>query len=299
MTPCDYDFKTTTHAKWILAGEHAVTRGHAALVFPFFNNSLTITYKKQASSIDVTYTGKYGTELRKLFWQLLEYSLDLLKNKDLKLHGYLLLSNTIPPGTGLGASAALAIAITRWLAAQNFIASAAIYSFAKQLEELLHGNSSGVDIIGVAAESGQYFKQGHITPIKQNWQPYWYLSYCGQTAKTYDCVMKVQHLWKTDNFKAIELDNLMQNSVAKAYSALESCNVAPALNLLAEAVNQAGDCFRQWGLVNASLHEHMQLLLNYGAIAVKPTGSGEGGYVLSLWSNQPTNIPINLLSIET
>lgn len=29
-----YEFQTTTYGKWILAGEHAVLRGHSALVFP-------------------------------------------------------------------------------------------------------------------------------------------------------------------------------------------------------------------------------------------------------------------------
>lgn len=32
------DFETTTHGKWILAGEHAVLRGFSALVFPVYEN---------------------------------------------------------------------------------------------------------------------------------------------------------------------------------------------------------------------------------------------------------------------
>lgn len=42
-----YDFQTTTHGKWILAGEHTVLRGHGALVFPILGKKLTLSYKKQ------------------------------------------------------------------------------------------------------------------------------------------------------------------------------------------------------------------------------------------------------------
>jgi mevalonate kinase len=37
----------------------------------------------------------------------------------------------------------------------------------------------------------------------------------------------------------------------------------------------------------------MEMLKKAGAVAVKPTGSGGGGYVLSLWTTQP---PEELLS---
>ncbi len=43
------------------------------------------------------------------------------------------------------------------------------------------------------------------------------------------------------------------------------------------------------GLISESLQQHMQQLLHEGALAVKPTGSGSGGYVLSLWESEPTN----------
>ena len=40
-----YDFETTTFGKWILAGEHAVVRGHEALVFPIKEKQLTLRYQ--------------------------------------------------------------------------------------------------------------------------------------------------------------------------------------------------------------------------------------------------------------
>jgi mevalonate kinase len=52
---------------------------------------------------------------------------------------------------------------------------------------------------------------------------------------------------------------------------------------LAEALTEAASCFSEWGLVPASVAAQMRELEKAGALAVKPTGSGDGGFLLSLW----------------
>ncbi|TAL65081.1 MAG: mevalonate kinase, partial [Legionella sp.] len=81
---------------------------------------------------------------------------------------------------------------------------------------------------------------------------------------------------------AQSLDLQMLDAVNACQSALEEGG-NEALAQLAQAMNKAADCFFQWGLVSESLQQHMQQLLKSGALAVKPTGSGGGGYVVSLW----------------
>ena len=80
----------------------------------------------------------------------------------------------------------------------------------------------------------------------------------------------------------------MADSVTQAHDAL----LHPNPRALADAMNQAQHCFHAWGLITPALAAHMQALRNAGAIAVKPTGSGGGGYVLSLWEQQPLPIEI-------
>ena len=290
------DFETTTHGKWILAGEHAVIRGHGALVFPIKARHLTLSYRHSTSELSATYEGDSGADTHLLFWSVLEQGMQLMGRSINSLSGHFNVYSNIPVGVGMGASAALCVAMARWFVAQNMLENSELEHFAKQLEHLFHGQSSGLDIAGVAASSGIFFKQGICIPLEQNWQPHWALSSCGQIGMTSHCIQKVQCLRNEDETLAAEIDLQMADCVAKAQQALQE-NEPSSRHKLAEAMNMAGDCFKQWGLVSEGLLKHMQQLLDAGAIAVKPTGSGGGGYVISLWENTPPAMQCELITV--
>ena len=291
-----YDFQTTTYGKWILVGEHAVIRGHGALVFPFSAKKLTLSYQQSTSELSATYEGDSGADTHLLFWSVIEQGMQLLGRSINSLNGHFNVYSNVPVGVGMGASAALCVAMARWFAARNMLPDIEINDFAKQLENLFHGKSSGLDIAGVAATSGVHFKQGICSPIEQTWQPKWFLSSCGQIGITSHCIHQVDALWKKDAKRAAQIDDCMANCVLQARTALEQ-HTTNSEAILAEAINLAADCFQQWGLVSESLQQHMQVLRGAGAIAVKPTGSGGGGYVLSLWKTKPPNTAVDLVAI--
>lgn len=281
-----YDFETTTYGKWILVGEHAVVRGHAALVFPIKERKLTFQYSAAAPSLGADHTGSSGADMHLLFWSVLEHGMQLLGHSLNQLGGHFYLDSTIPVGGGMGASAALCVAMSRWFCAQKMLDQDKCHDFAKELEHLFHGKSSGLDVAGVAAAGGVYFKDGTTFPLKQIIQPMFFLSSCNQIGITSHCIQQVQHLWKNDPRLAQQLDLQMAASVEEAKDALEQGG-SQALTYLAHAINKAADCFMQWGLVSEGLQQHMNCLTAVGALAVKPTGSGGGGFVLSLWDRQP------------
>ncbi|STY29789.1 mevalonate kinase [Legionella wadsworthii] len=281
-----FDFETSTFGKWILAGEHAVVRGHPAIVFPIKEKKLTLTYTAAGSSLGADYTGSSGADMQLLFWSVLEHGMQLLGRSLNQLDGYFSLHSTIPVGAGMGASAALCVAMSRWFCAQKMINPNQRHDFAKELEHLFHGKSSGLDVAGVATEGGVYFKSGTIIPLHQKIYPHFYLSSCKQIGITSHCIQQVQKLWDKNPILAEQIDSQMIHAVEESKNALEQGGVN-ALSMLAQAINKAADCFYQWNLVSESLQQHMNRLLADGALAVKPTGSGVGGYVLSLWDKKP------------
>ena len=289
-----YDFETTTHGKWILTGEHAVLRGHGALVFPLADKTLTLRYKKSTKPLHINHDGPYGEGCSDPIWQLIDTGLNALNITSSDLMGELSITNHIPVGAGMGASAALCVAMTRWFQA-IFHSNINIFEFARMLEDCFHGQSSGLDIAGAAAPvEGVYFKSGVTTPITSTWKPLWYLSYSGEPGITSECIKHVQALWQHDKPRAEALDTRMADSVYQARDAL--MNTTPeATQLLAEAITQAASCFEAWGLINTALDTHMTSLREAGALAVKPTGSGGGGYVLSLWETTPPSALTSLI----
>jgi mevalonate kinase len=273
-------FSTTTFGKWILSGEQSVLRGHPALVFPLGNYQLQLTYTPNHKPLKIISSHDFIKPIQHA-WQL--GWMKCAPHHPMMNTGHLHIHSSIPIGQGMGASAAMCLAIARCiLHYTSFVIEP--WLLAREMEHLFHGRSSGLDIIGAGSTQGTWFQNGTQRPLDLKWRPQWMLTKSHEIGITSEAIAKVQALWQQHPDWAKEIDYRMEVSVNLLMKTLESKNAL--LESLATGMKIANDCFKDWGLITPNMQKLSDELYKRGALAVKPTGSGGGGYLLSLW-NQP------------
>lgn len=280
-------FTTTIHGKWILTGEHAVVRGQPAIIFPIKEKTLQLQYFAHPETVEFVFEGDHLIPVEFLFRSGLKRAAEILALNENEISGKFLIKNNIPVACGMGGSAVVCVALSQWFLAQNKIAAAEVFEFSRQLENVFHHESSGADIAVAIANTGIIFSRNNGSrPIQIAWQPHCYLSFSGISASTADCVQKVKNLWLKNAILAKKIDAEMLESVTLAEKSLQ-LEPEKGLPLLIAAIKKGYDCFAQWDLLNNGVMQHIAALYQAGALAAKPTGSGDGGFILSLWPQEP------------
>ncbi len=311
--------------KWILAGEYTVLKSGPALAFPlpshFMEMRLTrkraekpsikaehllpvatvIAHTKKAVADDKKSTNKLervtnqkdsSALLKKTFVGLLGLALQKAKKNFKDLNFDIHIQSHISFGAGMGASAVLCVLVGRLFQGQGWLKEKELFDFCHELENHLHGQSSGLDIAVVLKQQPVLFAwaQGGFQQIK-TFQPVWkpnvFLSYAGEGRTTKQNIRKIKTFWKSQPEKAKTLDQQMKRAVAHARESLVTGLEDKKLGQLKKSFALAEKCFLGWDLVGPAMQKHMHFLKEQGALAVKPTGSGSGGYVLSLWPGAP------------
>jgi mevalonate kinase len=261
------------HGKCILAGEHSVVRGGEALVIPLRSRSLEISWEEGGSGLEIV-----AGPLSVPFAAALERALRHLNSAVPSLGLRVSLRSDIPMRAGLGSSAALAVATVRFLEALG-LSCPNPFALALEIENHFHGTSSGIDVACALASSPIAFRRGQPpAELSLGWKPLLYLADTGLRSSTKECVEKVQKAERPD------LDQRMSEAVRLAKAALAAID-NEELERLGAALEAAGDVFREWGLFAGE--DLARKLKEAGALAVKPTGSGGGGFLLSLWEKEP------------
>jgi mevalonate kinase len=271
-----------TFGKCILLGEHSAVRAHPALVFPLSSRALDLSWRQSSGEGLAVDAGDFAPAFRAALGEALR-----LANAKLPAGAWhFTLTSTVPPQAGLGSSAALSVAIAKFFTELKLLGGD-LYPFALELENLFHGKSSGMDVAAVLSAAPILFRAGSVEKLTLAWRPRLFLSDTGLRSSTKSCVEKVIAMNRPD------LDERNANAVLLGRQALGLEN---GRALLGVAMEEALACFRDWDLVPASVEAQLGELKKAGALAVKPTGSGNGGYLLSLWEEE-AKVPAGLIPV--
>jgi mevalonate kinase len=288
------DFEVKVSGKWILAGEHSVLRGGRAIVFPLNSRYLKLKYDKTETDFEISLSDQNSSELELIIWSVLERALKKIGIKRTQLKGLLHFDSKIQFGAGMGASATLCVALTHLFSYFGYLKEGEKYEFARDLENLFHGESSGVDVAVTLHQKPLIFSRHEGFEFLENYQkPHLYLSYTGERGVTKDCVDKVKKLFIESAVKAQSIDAKMIESVEVFEKLLRQSKINHSEWI--EGLKKSFECFYDWGLVNDSVRHHEAKLLQAGAQACKLTGSGHGGFMLSYWIKPPSNVTLDLI----
>jgi hydroxymethylglutaryl-CoA reductase len=254
--------------KVILLGEHAVVYGKHAVALPI---PAAVTAKVTASDAGES---KYISGLLQVMRRELEIEGD---NFGVDVRGML------PPGMGLGASAAIAVAMIRAVNASRKLGLSDddVNRVAFECEKISHGNPSGVDnAIATFAEPMLFSNETElkIEQLELQEMPPLLVAFSGQRGSTLEQVAGVRTRYdaQKSHYAAVfdEIDAL-SISAAKALTAGDYQELGMLMNI----------CH---GLLNAievstpELESMVGIARSAGATGAKLTGGGGGGSVVAL-----------------
>lgn len=294
------DFKKRFVGKWVLAGEYSVLRSHPALVYPLPYYYMDFDYKESDTPLKIKKKGEYQIGLEFSITPLFEKAFELVGKTKKEFKGTLTINGAIPFGAGVGASAVICAGMASLFLHKKWISKTQLTSFSTSLEDFFHGKSSGMDITVVLKEHPVlYQKEKPVKTLpKFKSRPLLFLSYSGGRSSTAVGVSKVKKLCDTNWNKAQQIDQNMEHSVNLCLQAAKQENQTKCNALLTQALTLAESCFHEWQLISYELDWQMTYLKKQGAVAVKPTGSGMGGHVISLWNKPPPASIKNLIPLE-
>ncbi len=184
----------------------------------------------------------------------------------------------IPPGAGLGSSAALAVAVARAMLSHAKLPQtpSTIAAAAAASETLLHGKPSGVDVaLAIAGGIGVFRKSTGLRPISS--APLRVLvGPSGEPRSTAAMVGRVAEATSSepDDARLFELGNLTDTGTV-ALLARDYAN-------LGAAMNRAHTVLAELGVSTPQLDSLCEAARATGAYGAKLTGAGGGGAVIAI-----------------
>ncbi|MGZ3689090.1 MAG: mevalonate kinase family protein [Bdellovibrionota bacterium] len=281
-------FQAHVPGKWVLTGEHAVIRGQTAIALPLADRSLFLQFRPHHQDHLSVIPNDAEVVLRELIEAFAE-KWEAEGRSFRRPHGTLGIQSTIPIGAGLGSSAALCVAFSRWIGTSMNLPESEWTGLATQLEHRFHGRSSGMDVAVISANTPISFtRERGATALGIRKLPKFTFHDTGLRCRTSECVVRVERFREDFPTRAMELDEAMGAASRLAMEGLfryDAGSHDEGLVRIGNAMRQAQECFLSWELVPGDALRIENELRQQGALAVKMTGAGGGGMLVALWAD--------------
>lgn len=262
--------------KVILIGEHAVVYGAKALACPI-SQGITVQFvagREHSWTVD---SARVDIQARGPLEEALAIASRMAER--VGVHGAWTVTSEIPPSMGLGWSAAVSWGVGCLIARM----ASGVYpkAIAEQMEEVFHGNASGLDLATVSSHGLTTFKKvdGHPEVTTREKLPSGtYLLAGTKPARTCDMVGGLAERYAADPQRYQPLIEALGAEAEKVEGHLLRDN----LPRLGESYTTAHKLLRECGVSCDELDTLVDTALEHGAYGAKLTGKGGGGCMFAL-----------------
>jgi mevalonate kinase len=277
------------HAKSILLGEHAVVYGAPALALPIPQLPVTASAgwssrtPDEPGGVSFTMTGsaskRVGTQgsegLRRLTTEF-RAAMGMTGGPHLDV----IIDGAVPPGRGLGSSAACARAVVLALADLfgREVSERTTFDLVQTAENVAHGRSSGVDAMAVGASAPLLFRAGEAQELSVGCDGLFIIADSGVVASTKDAVDLLREGFQRHA-------GAQERFVRRATELTDEARLALADGKpeeLGSRLTDYHDLLRAAGLSTDRIEALVGAALAAGSLGAKITGGGLGGCVIAL-----------------
>ena len=273
----------TTHAKFILIGEHSVVYAKPAIAYPLLSLPLTATVTEGAHTTrlrSALYSGdaEHAPAALHAPFAAITAALDFFGYHGLPVT--VTIESFVPPERGLGSSAATAGAIVQAIAGYlgARLSPADRFALTQAAERVAHGRPSGLDAEATTAMGPIRFENGIATAIEHAGAGTYVIADTGIRGGTRPAVAAVRQQVEAGSSStrgAIEQLAVLTDEVE---SALTRNDIAA----IGSRMTAAHRLLQDLGVSAPALDTLVTAALQHGALGAKLTGGGQGGCIVAL-----------------
>lgn len=270
--------------KVILLGEHAVVYGVAGLAAGI-DRGARANARDSTDTARLTLVGPEGTrtQITHLEDGDLPRAFAALLGPDTERPVAVEAVAEVPPGGGLGCSAALGVAIARAREARRATGDSAldarVLARATAWERVFHGNPSGIDTAAAMQGAALRFVRGEAPTVLANEHDVWLaVAYSGRGASTR---AMVEHVAGLRVSRPTTIERFLARVEALVDSATASLRSGHA-DALGRSMTENHALLAELELSTPAIERLLEVAHAQGALGAKLTGSGGGGSVIAL-----------------